>query len=123
MVNNEYRRGDTFEKRVMAELTADGYACWQTRGSKSPADIVAIKPGETLLVQAKSGRTRPSHAEWNALHDLAARVGAVPLVATRHADGPHGAMVTEYVHLIGAHWLHAHEWPSERWYPDRVGQT
>lgn len=112
MTNKAYQRSDAFEKRVMHELEADGYAVWQSRGSKGAADIVAAKPHELLVVQVKSGEARISHDGWNALLELALRSGAVPILAIR--SGRH----ILYQRLTAKHDFYGHTWPSEPWTPN-----
>jgi Holliday junction resolvase len=78
-----YQRGNAFERRIADRLRADGYYVWQTRGSKSPVDILAIKPGQILFVQCKIGVAALSAQRWDELHDLATRAGALPILADR----------------------------------------
>jgi Holliday junction resolvase len=82
-----YQRGNAFERIIADQLRGDGYSVWQTRGSKSPVDIVAIKTGQTLFVQCKGGAGGLTSARWDELHDLAAAVGAVPILADRGGRG------------------------------------
>lgn len=80
---SRYRRGRAFEYRVKASLSGAGYFVLRSPASRSPLDLVAIKPGVVLFVQCKtSGALPPS--EWNAVYDLAKGTGAVPLLACRH---------------------------------------
>jgi hypothetical protein len=53
-----YRRGVYYERRSMAYLRACGYTCFRAAASKGPADIVAIRPGDALLVEVRSGHAR-----------------------------------------------------------------
>lgn len=117
MPNPQYRSGNQFERRVAEQLRGDGYVVYQTRGSKSVADLVAFKPGQVLLVQAKSGATRISGTEWNLLLELARRAGAVPLLADR--TGPALRRI-RYQRLTGPHTPHSRSWPCEPWTPDEV---
>ena len=106
-MSRQYQTGNRWEQRT-AELFADeGYETWQTRGSKGPADIIAIKPGQVALIQVKRvNLTDPNMSriisgdEWNALYDLATWIGAVPVLADwtgvtkttlrlRRLTGPH----------------------------------
>lgn len=82
-----YQRGNAFERIIADQLRGDGYSVWQTRGSKSPVDIVAIKTGQTLFVQCKAGVAALTAAAWNQLHDLAAAVGALAIIADRPKRG------------------------------------
>jgi|SRR5262252_7514662 len=117
-----YQRGSAYEVKAANVLAADGYACWLARGSKGPADVVAIKVGQVLLVQVKSGAgvypasAGLSHAGWNALHDLAAQVGAVPVTCywRKWARRPTWRQIT------GRHTARASLWPSMPFDPDEV---
>jgi Holliday junction resolvase len=76
--------GRRFEYRVRDHLRADGYWVMRSPASKSPVDLVAIKPGQVLFVQCKvNGRIGP--AEWNTLMDAAETAGAIPVMAERPA--------------------------------------
>jgi Holliday junction resolvase len=109
-----YQKGDHFEKRILADLRAQGYVAWQSRNSRSVVDIVALKTGQTLLVQVKSGRISMSHDEWNALYDLAGRVSATPVLAGR--DG----RAISYRQLSGHHQPRSPYWPCEAFVLDEV---
>jgi Holliday junction resolvase len=82
-----YQRGNAFERIIADQLRGDGYSVWQTRGSKTAVDIVAIKTGQTLFVQCKSGVAALTSQRWDELHDLARAVGAVPIIADRPKRG------------------------------------
>lgn len=75
-----YRSGRQFEYRVRDHLRALGYFVLRSPASRSPIDLVAIRPGEVLFVQCKRSGALPPH-EWNALFDLALSVGALPVLA------------------------------------------
>jgi Holliday junction resolvase len=120
MTGTAYRRGDHFEKRVADQLRIDGYIVYQSRGSKSPVDIVALKPMQVLLIQAKSGDTGLTGVEWNLLLELARRAGAIPLVADR--TGPAGRVI-RWRRITGPHPAHTRTWPCEDWTPDQVAAT
>lgn len=109
-----YQKGDRFEKRVLAELESEGYIGWQSRVSRSPADIVALKHGETLLVQVKSGSQHIGHDEWNRLFELADTVGARAVLAVR--DG----RKVRYRQIRGKHVPRTHLWPCEPFVLDQV---
>ncbi|WP_033307385.1 restriction endonuclease [Streptomyces iakyrus] len=83
---SNYARGRDLEHRVRAHLREEGYEVLRTAGSKSKVDLVAIKPGQILLVQCKRSGALPP-AEWNALWDLAQMIGAVPVLAEQLARG------------------------------------
>lgn len=81
-VTTGYRLGVALEYRVKAILETDGYWVIRAASSKGIADLVALKTGQTLLVQCKRSGALPP-AEWNDLYDLAVRLGAVPLMAVK----------------------------------------
>jgi len=75
-----YRLGRSFEYRTRDHLRGLGYFVLRSPASKSPIDLVAIRPGRVLLVQCKrNGALAPG--EWNELFDLAETCGAVPILA------------------------------------------
>lgn len=108
-----YRRGYDFEARVRTSLENDGYWCIRASGSKGIADLVAIKPGQILLVQVKrttTGRLDPQ--ERAKLCELAAKLWAEPIVAYQpKVRGP-----IAYRRLLSAA-LNDHE----DWTTDEVG--
>jgi Holliday junction resolvase len=78
--------GIRFEYKTIAALADDGYVTMRAAGSKGAIDIIAMKPGQLLYVQAK--RTGIcSAAEWDRVHELATWVGAIPVLAV---NGPKG---------------------------------
>jgi Holliday junction resolvase len=78
--------GRRFEYRIRDMLRANGYWVMRSPASKSPIDLVAIKPGQVLFVQCKvNGRLGP--AEWNTLMDTAEAAGALPVMAERPSRG------------------------------------
>lgn len=82
----QYRSGTRFENIIVADLRASGYFAVRAPGSKGCADLVAVKPGQVLLVQCKTDGKLPP-APWNALYDAAAGCGAVPVLAARPKPG------------------------------------
>jgi Holliday junction resolvase len=76
-----YERGGYYERKTAELFRAEGYRCWQSRGSRGFADVLAIKPGQIVLIQVKSGTKEISGAEWTGLWQLAAELGSVPVVA------------------------------------------
>jgi Holliday junction resolvase len=77
--------GRRFEYKVRDDLQANGYWVMRSPASKSPVDMVAIKPRQVLFVQAKrDGRLDPD--EWNTLFKLALSAGALPVLACRGAE-------------------------------------
>lgn len=78
-----YRLGRQVEYAVRDDLKKRGYPiALRSPRSGGPADIVALKTGKQLLVQAKRSMACPV-ADWNALFDLAESVGATPVLAGR----------------------------------------
>ena len=77
-----YRQGRDVEYEVIHSLTEDGYDTIRAASSKGLADVVAIKPGQVLLVNVKR-TTPPGPAERKALLRVASHLPcvAVPLVA------------------------------------------
>ncbi|AEW94638.1 MULTISPECIES: restriction endonuclease [Streptomycetaceae] len=86
MTRSNYARGRDLEHRVRSELREQGYEVLRTAGSKSKVDLVAIKPRQILFVQCKRSGALPP-AEWNALWDLSAIAGAVPVLAEQLSRG------------------------------------
>ena len=78
----QYRSGKRFEDRTGLHLTENGYFTVRAGGSRGVADLVAVKPGQVLLVQCKTDGKLPP-GPWNALYDAAAACGAVPVLAER----------------------------------------
>jgi len=106
-----YTRGRALEYEIRDRLREDGYQTFRTAGSRGVADIIAIKPGQILYVQAKrDGRISP--AERTALFRAAADVGALPLVAARQPRKP-----IEWRALTGTR---ARDW--EPWSPDAIAR-
>lgn len=74
-----YANGAALERAVKKLFEANGYYVMKSGGSKGSADLVALKRGETVLVQCKvDGYLRP--AERKALCDLALWLGARPVI-------------------------------------------
>lgn len=112
-----YARGDRAEKIAAARLRDDGYAVWQARGSHGAADLIAVKPGETLLCQVKSGSKPMSGDEWNRLYTLAVSLSAVPLVA----DFPRRGHL-RFRELLARHIAHSKTWYARDWQPDQAAE-
>lgn len=92
-----YAKGTRFEHKTRDDLIANGYEVVRAAGSKGSTkiDLLAIKPGQILFIQCKANGTLPPD-EWDRLVEVAAWVGAVPLLA---ANGPRGRGVT-YTRLL-----------------------
>jgi len=111
----QYRAGYDFERRVDQHLTADGYFVVQSRGSHGHADLIAIKPGQVLLVQCKGGDKPLSHDEWNSLHALAHRLGALAIIADRPTRGR-----IRYRSITAPHSARTQRWPSAPFATDEI---
>jgi len=89
-----YRYGRQFEYRVRDQLKANGYFAMRSPASKTPIDLIGIKPGVVLFIQCKrSGVLNPK--EWNELYDLAVSCGAIPILASTPRR-----RVTDYERLL-----------------------
>jgi hypothetical protein len=76
-----YRYGRAFEYRARDLLRTLGYFVMRSPASKTPIDLIAIKPKVVLMIQCRrSGNLPPT--EWNELFDLAASCQSVPLLAS-----------------------------------------
>lgn len=78
-----YKRGRAFEYRVRNHFIAKGYFVLRSPRSKGPADLVAIKKGEILLIQCKLGQNFLRRKEKKILVDLAESLDAIPLLTYR----------------------------------------
>jgi hypothetical protein len=107
-----YSQGTYYERRAADALTADGYFVWLARGSKGAADLLAIKPGELLLVQVKK-QAIFRDAWWNPLFDLAARLDGIALVA----DFPRRRAPVRFRRITGRHKPRSRYWPCDNWNP------
>ena len=86
MSGANYRRGADLERAAKRYLEDNGYYVIKSAGSKGVADLVAIKPGETLYVQCKlDGYLLPD--ERVRFRQAALKSGAVPLVARWTKNG------------------------------------
>lgn len=94
-----YRNGADLERAVKHHLEDNGYQLViKSGGSKGKVDVIALKPGETLLIQCKLTGTM-SPADRVALRHLALGLGAVPLLA-RWAKEGNAARTIGYTELI-----------------------
>lgn len=78
-----YQKGRNFEWRVKHYLEGKGYWVLRSPQSKSPADLVALKLNECLLVQCKINKAAMSKSEKSELCSLAISVGGAPILAYR----------------------------------------
>ena len=81
-------RGDYFEHQTRDALDACGWVVLRAAGSLGPADLVALRRGNTpLLVACKVGALRIDPAERLAIITAAEQAGARPLLAHRGVPG------------------------------------
>ena len=85
---NHYRNGRANEYRIRDDLERYSYECVRAAGSKGKADLIAMRPGEVLLVQVKASNPQLSPAERVDLLAMASRSGAAPLVAYKPSRRP-----------------------------------
>jgi Holliday junction resolvase len=102
-----YGQGTYYEKRTATRLRDEGYFVLESRGSHGPADLVAVKAGQVLLVQVKKGSAALSDEAWNLLYAEARRVRALPLIADWPARGELRLRV-----ITGPHYPRKHDWPA-----------
>jgi Holliday junction resolvase len=77
----QYAIGKRFEDKVRANLESDGYGVVRAGGSRGAADLVALKSGQTLIIQCKRTNGQLPPAERAKLLDLARICGGLPIVA------------------------------------------
>lgn len=83
---SRYDGGADLERAAKKLLEDNGYYVIRSAGSKGAVDLVALKPGEVLLVQCKTdGYVTP--AERIVLRKLALSVVATALVACWYKPG------------------------------------
>lgn len=75
-----YRLGRAVEYRVRDHLRKLGWFVLRSPASKSPLDLVAVKAGRIVFIQAKRSLAM-APKEWNAFYELATGVGAEPVMA------------------------------------------
>ena len=110
-----YRLGVALEYRAKQLLEADGYFVVRAAASKGVVDLAAMQPGQLLLVQCKRSGALPP-AEWNELYDLAARLGAVPVMAVKGLRG------TQFHRLTARKDGSRRRQPMEPFTTDQVGE-
>jgi Holliday junction resolvase len=90
-VTNNYARGAEFERRTKRHLETNGYTVMRSAGSHSLVDLIALKPGQTVLVQCKiNGVLGPTdRARMVALAEWLTYPGGdvVPVLATKPPRG------------------------------------
>ena len=55
----QYEKGARFERRIKKHFEALGWICFRSAGSHSPADLICIRKGETLLIQCQTEKYFP----------------------------------------------------------------
>jgi Holliday junction resolvase len=114
-----YGRGTAAEKRTATALRKDGYVVMESRGSHGPADLMAAKPGQLLLVQVKlnaDGKLRDDW--WNELLDAAHRAGGLAIIADWPRRG--GLRLRQ---ISGRHMPRSRYWPMTPFATDEIGQA
>jgi Holliday junction resolvase len=76
--NHNKAAGTRRERKAKALLEDDGYLVVRAAGSLGKADLVAVKPGQVLLVQVKS-EVGLSPTEWNDLWAASIKFGCTPM--------------------------------------------
>lgn len=79
---SNYTKGRALEYQVMHTLTDKGYRCFRSAGSHSPVDVLAVKRGECLAIQAKTGGVI-SAKDWNILWDICQEIDYTPVLVER----------------------------------------
>lgn len=110
-----YTRGLRREKLTAERLRYDGYFVVEARGSHGVADLVALKPGQALMVQVKDGDARLDDGWWNDLLSFAQLAGALPIVA----DWPKRGTL-RLRRITGPHRPRSHAWPCEVFLTDQI---
>lgn len=79
-VNRLYKMGRRFEYRIRDFLKGKGYFVLRSPRSGGPADLVAFKKGEVLMIQCKTGGLMLKKKKQE-LVSLAESVGAIAILA------------------------------------------
>ncbi len=90
-----YRLGRAVEYRIRDHLRKLGWFVMRSPASKSPLDLIAVRAGGVLFIQAKRSLAL-GPKEWNQVYELATSVGAIPIMA----GSPTGRGLT-YLRLTG----------------------
>jgi Holliday junction resolvase len=75
-----YSKGISAERRVKRGLENKGWLVRQSKGSRGPYDLYALKGGMKMLIQVKSGTASASRSEIRRLRKAARSKGAKGLV-------------------------------------------
>lgn len=110
---SNYRRGTYLETRAAEELSRAGFYVIRSAGSHGQADVVALRKAmPPVLVQCKTSMTIRGE-EWNALHEVAAQIGATAILATWN-DTRRKIVWRE---ITGVHLARTKSWPYVPWDP------
>lgn len=90
-----YAIGRQFEYRVKKYFKEKGYWVLRSPHSAGPADLVALKKGEVLLIQCKVSKQYPQK-ERNTLQTLATSIGAQAFFVYR-GRAPKFKLIFEYI--------------------------
>jgi len=71
-----YSKGIDVERKVKSKLESKGWLVRQSKGSRGPYDLYAMKGGRKLLVQVKSGRSSFGRSQKSRLRRVAKSKGA-----------------------------------------------
>lgn len=118
--NRNKAHGLWAERQIIKALKADGYFVIHAGGSFGPADVVALKYHQVLLVNVKrqpKDEERKPHippADWNLLYELAQQLGAVPIVAIK------GFRRIDYYQITGPKDRPTRTPPWQPWNADEV---
>jgi Holliday junction resolvase len=80
MSRSSYSKGMRAERKVKQGLENKGWLVRQSKGSRGPYDLYAMRGGRKLLVQVKSGTASASRSEVRKLRSAARRKSAKGMV-------------------------------------------
>lgn len=84
-----YESGRNFEYRVRKWLREHGYYAFRAAGSRGFADLIALLPGQVLLVQCTTSEESKSENYRQAFRNEAERCGGTPyIVYKERVRGP-----------------------------------
>ena len=90
------QRGSNFERRVKKWLEERGWTVFRSAGSRSPADLIALRPGIIVLaVQCKASHKPVLKKEETAGLLALQKLGAITLVICRVKHPPYAIKVYE----------------------------
>jgi Holliday junction resolvase len=76
---SSYAKGIRAERIVKKRLEKRGWLVKQSKGSRGPYDLYALKGGKKLLIQVKSGTSSLRRREKHTLRKVATKKGAKAL--------------------------------------------